>query len=139
MSTLVVAVNSDFKIGRKNAAVFGLASDPFDIWQRVEDQGAHDETVVELDGLTPWKHKSSKATLWLTPSRLVKRKAGKTRSINLLDLAVVGNRQCGCISLMDRRGRSTEIVLDDWKRAKRLRRALLGSFPAEIVREFPEE
>ncbi|MGL3804527.1 hypothetical protein ACSYDW_00355 [Paeniglutamicibacter sp. R2-26] len=139
LPTLLVAVDSNFKIGRKDAAAWGLASDPFDIWQREWEQGVNAPTEVDLDGLTPWRNKSGKAALWLTTDRLVKKKGGKTRSIDLSEVAVVGSRQCGCISLTARRGRSTEFVPDDWKRAKSLRRALLRSFPAEIVREFPEE
>jgi hypothetical protein len=65
--------------------------------------------------------------------------SGKTKTIFLADIAVVGDRSCGCISLMDQRGRSSDLNMDEWKAGKKLRRQLLEAFPPEIIRSFPEE
>jgi hypothetical protein len=67
------------------------------------------------------------------------RASGKTKTISLTDVAVVGDRSCGCISLMDQRGRSSDLNMDEWKASKKLRKRLLEAFPREIIRSFPEE
>jgi hypothetical protein len=70
---------------------------------------------------------------------LLRHDSGKTKAISLADVVVVGDRSCGCISLMDRRGRSSELSMDDWKANKKLRRKLLQAFPPGIIRSFPED
>jgi hypothetical protein len=91
------------------------------------------------DGQSRWRNKTSKAALDVTETHLLKLESGKTKSIRLADIVLVGDRSCGCVSLLDRRGRSTEIHTDDWKDSKKLRRKLLSMFPTEIIRDFPEE
>ena len=134
MASLVVAVDRDATVRKSDVEPFNMALDPFDIWQRPAKGRREPER-----GQPAWRHKQSKAVLWLTPKHLLKRESGKTRSIALADIAVVGNRSCGCIALLDRRGRTAELPMDDWKRGKKLRAALLSAFPAEVIRAFPEE
>jgi hypothetical protein len=134
MRSLIVAVDRDAKVRKGDVKALNLALDPFDIWQRQaagpqEPQGAHQA----------WRHKRSKTVMWFSATHLLKRESGKTKSIALADVAVVGNRNCGCISLLDRRGRTAELSMDDWRQGKKLRKALLSAFPAEVIRTFPED
>lgn len=138
LESLIVALDKDTKVRKADAAAMELTLDPYDIWQR--HNGTGDLKPQEShDGHQRWRSKTSKAALALTETHLLKLESGKTRSIKLTDVVLVGDRSCGCICLMDRRGRSTEVHTDDWKDSKKLRRKLLRVFPTDIVREFPEE
>jgi predicted Zn-dependent peptidase len=131
METLVVAVAGYAKPRRKHAAAHGLSLDRFEIWQ--------DTAAAGPGGQGSWQAKSSDAELWLTADHLLRRSKGKTALIALADVVVVGHRSCGCVALMDSRGRSTEFDVAEWKKGKKLREALLQAFPAEKVRPFPED
>jgi hypothetical protein len=138
LGSLIVAVDKNAKVRKADAAALELTLDPYDIWQGHNGKGDL-KRQGSPDGHQKWRNKTSKAALTLTETHLLKLETGKTKSIKLTDVVLVGDRSCGCISLMDRRGRSTEVHTDDWKASKKLRRKLLGAFPTDIVREFPEE
>ena len=139
MASLIVALDKSVKLPNTVAEKLGLTIDRYEIWQRHHDPENH-HRAEERDAEHPtWRHKSSPDTLTLTPTRLIWRDSGKTKAIPLADVAVVGDRSCGCISLMDTRGRSSELNMDDWKANKKLRRKLLEAFPPEIIRPFPED
>ncbi|MFP3463538.1 hypothetical protein R5O87_22090 [Arthrobacter globiformis] len=139
MASLIVALDKSVKLSKKVGEKLALTIDGYEIWQRHHDPENH-HGAEERDAEYPtWRHKSSDATLSLTPTRLLWRDSGKTKVISLADVVVVGHRSCGCISLMDRRGRSSELSVDDWKASKKLRRKLLGAFPPENIRSFPED
>ncbi|APX03971.1 hypothetical protein BWQ92_21600 [Arthrobacter sp. QXT-31] len=138
LASLIVAVDKSTKIRHADASALGLTLDPYDIWQRHNNNG-DPKPQSSPDGQSRWLNKTSKAALELTETHLLKLESGKTKSIKLADIVLAGDRSCGCVSLLDRRGRSTEIHTDDWKKSKKLRRKLLGVFPTEIVRKFPEE
>lgn len=129
IETLIVAVAGYAKPRKKHAGAHGLRFDRFEIWQKT--------AAPSTDGHSSWQGKSSDEVLWLTADRLLKRSKGNTTSIALADVVVVGDRSCGCVALMDSRGRSTEFDATEWKKGKKLRRALLGAFPVEAVRSFP--
>lgn len=138
LESLIVAVDENTKVRKADAAALKLTLDPYEIWQR--HNGTDDLKRQESpDGHQKWRSKTSKAALTLTETHLLKLESGKTKSIKLADVILVGDRSCGCICLMDRRGRSTEVHTDDWKDSKKLRRKLLNAFPTDIVRQFPEE
>jgi hypothetical protein len=138
LESLIVAVDENAKVGKADAAALKLTLDPYEIWQR--HNGTDDLKPQESsDGHQKWRSKTSKAALTLTETHLLKLKSGKTNSIRLADVILVGDRSCCCICLMDRRGRSTEVHTNDWKASKKLRRKLLNAFPTDIVRRFPEE
>lgn len=138
LDSLIVAVNENTKVRKADAAALELTLDPYDIWQRHNSKDGL-KPQESLDGHQKWRSKTSKAALELTETHLLKQESGKTKSIRLVDIVLVGDRSCGCVSLLDRRGRTTEIHTDGWKDSKKLRRKLLGIFPDEIVRDFPEE
>ncbi|WP_120521955.1 insulinase family protein [Arthrobacter celericrescens] len=131
MDSLMVAVAGFAKPRRKHAAAHGLAFDRFRIWQ--------DSDPGDLNGNPAWRNKGSKETLCLTTDRLLKRSGTKTQAIALADVSVVGDRNCGCVFLMDRLGRSLDLDVTEWKNGKELRKALLAAFPAEVVRAFPAD
>jgi hypothetical protein len=139
MASLIVALDKSLKPSKKVAEKLALTIDRYEIWQRHHDPENH-HRAEERDAEHPaWRHKSSHAALTLTPTHLLRHDSGKTKAISLADVVVVGDRSCGCISLMDRRGRSSELSMDDWKGNKKLRRKLLQAFPPEIIRSFPED
>ncbi|BCW48666.1 hypothetical protein [Arthrobacter sp. StoSoilB13] len=53
------------------------------------------------------------------------------KTILLADVAVIGDRSCGCIPLMDRRGRSSELNMDG-RKAKKAKEKPLEAFLPEI-------
>jgi hypothetical protein len=137
LESLIVAVDREVKLRKKDAKNLGLTVDSYEIWQ-VHAEAPLSEDAAGKDR-RQWQSKSRKTSLQLTDTHLVKHRPGKTKAIKLDDVALVGDRSCGCVALMDKRGRSTEIDVDQWKNSKKLRKALLNSFPTEIIRPFPEE
>jgi hypothetical protein len=136
--SLIVAVDRNAKVRKADAAALEMTLDPYEAWQR--HNGTGDLKLQDSqDGHQKWRSKISKAVLKITETHLLKLESGKTKSIKLSDVVLVGDRSCGCISLLDWRGRSTELPTDEWKGGKTLRRELLNLFPAEIVRAFPGE
>jgi predicted Zn-dependent peptidase len=139
IGSLIVAFDKSVKLSKADAGSLGLAIDRYEIWQRNNNPKNH-QPAAEGDAEHPtWRHKSTHSTLTLTPTHLMTHASGKTKTIFLADIAVVGDRSCGCISLMDHRGRSSDLIMDEWKSSKKLRRQLLAAFPPEIIRAFPEE
>jgi hypothetical protein len=138
LGSLIVAVDANTKVRKADAVALELTLDSYDIWQRLKSSGDR-KPQEPPEGQQEWQSKTSKAALTLTETHLLKLDSGKTKSIRLADIVLVGDRSCGCMCLMDRRGRSTEVHTDDWKNSKKLRRKLLNAFPAGIVRQFPEE
>ena len=139
LDSLLAAVDRNTRLRKSDTADLGMRVDAFEIWQRVSGSTDQRSSGDIPDGYPKWRNKSSKAAIWITPTRLMMRNSGKTMSIHLEDIAVVGDRSCGCISLTDRRGRTGEIDVDEWKGGQKLRRKLLEAFTASIVRSFPEK
>jgi len=137
LSSLLAAVDKNTRLSKSDTADLGMRVDAFEIWQRARDPKNHGSSEEISGGYPRWRHKSSKAAIWITPTRLMMRESGKTKSIHREEIAVVGDRNCGCICLVDRRGRTGEIDVDEWKGGKKLRTRLLEAFPASTVRPFP--
>lgn len=151
MGSLIVAVDRDVPISTKLATKLGLTLDRQSFWdkadtppvltdpQRCDEPAQADDGPVatDLEG-TRWKHRGTKETLTITGTQMISTKPKRTLSVRLEDVVLVGNRTCGCVALLNKRGESTEISTENWKRGKRLKIALLAAFPVEIVRNFPE-
>ena len=131
MESLMVAVAGYAKPRRKHAAAQGLDFERFRIWR--------DTAPAVPNGHSAWQAKDSEAVLWLTPDRLLKRSGKKTKAIELADIALAGDRSCGCVCLLDRYGRSLDLDVTEWKKSKELRKALLAAVPEETVRAFPAD
>lgn len=141
LSSLIVAYDDTFTVSRKQAAKLGLERDTFSIWQRSSTQRNgtgpvfnHDAGDVEES----WVHRSTKEKLILTGTQLLKKKSNKSLFIELETIALVGERACGCLCLIDDLGRRTEIDTAQFKRSKSLRQAVLARFEKKIIRQFPE-
>ncbi|MFE5839321.1 insulinase family protein [Arthrobacter sp. NPDC056493] len=139
IGSLIVAVDKSVKLFKADAGSLGLAMDRYEIWQRTKEAKNRQSPVEGQHGNTTWRHKSSPTTLVLTSTHLISQNSGKTKTISLADLTVVEDRSCGCISLIDQRGRSSDLNMDEWKAGKKLRKQLIDAFPPEIIRPFPEE
>ncbi|MFE4541276.1 insulinase family protein [Arthrobacter sp. NPDC056727] len=139
IGSLIVAFDKSVELSKADVRGLGLAMDRYEIWQRNKDP-KNAKSAAEVDAeSTTWRHKSTQARLTLTPTRLMTQTSGKTRTILLADVDVVGDHSCGGISLMDYRGRTCDLNMDEWKAGKKLRRKLLEAFPPEIIRSFSEE
>lgn len=137
LASLIVACHRDVELSKSDVRALAMTIDRYDIWQ--QHDGKRSRHREEYVGYRKWRNRSSSASLRLTRFHLLKRESGEITSIRLADVVVVGDRSCGCISLMDRWGRNLELDVDQWVGSKKLRRRLLKAFPAEIVRAFPEE
>ena len=137
LDSLLAAIDKNTRLRKPDTADLGICVDRFEIWQRARSTKDPRSSDTTSDGYRKWRHKSSKAAIWITPTRLMMRESGKTKSIHREEIAVVGDRNCGCICLVDRRGRTGEIDVDEWKGGKKLRTRLLEAFPASTVRPFP--
>jgi hypothetical protein len=139
LPTLIVAVQDDAEVSKKVIRALALPVDRHSIWRRHKGERAESEHKRMRNNQKPWRARSSKNRIWLTGSHLLGRNGGKLSSILLSDIVVVGDRECGCVCLVDRFGRSTDLDMSDWARGKELRRRLLEAFPPEIVRVFPAD
>jgi hypothetical protein len=136
LPSLVVAVDSDAPITKKDIKAVGLAVDAFKIWQDHTNTHSHLDSTTEASN--KWPNRSNKSVLQLTETHLLKHRKSGTKAIKLADIVLVGDRIRGGVALLDSRGRSTEIDVGEWKNSKKLRRALLAAFPTEIIRTFPK-
>ncbi len=73
----------------------------------------------------------------ITEDSLKTQAKGVTGSIRFDDIAVLGKRECGCLTVVDSRGRSATVDPDDWVRRKDLADRITARVPAELVRTFP--
>jgi len=137
--SLVVAVDKYATVKKKDVKSLAMHLDPYEIWQPRPHSDNEDSSQKSVDGHRLWRHKSSTSVMWLTPTHLWRRQGGKTRSIDLADVVLAGHRSCGCITLMDSRGRSDELPTENWKHGQALKRALLSACPAGTLRTFPEK
>lgn len=139
LGSLVVAVDKYAKVRKGDAKALSMTLDPHEIWQPGTIAGDEDAPHNSVGQLPISRHKTFKSVLWLTRTHLWRRKSGKTKSIELADIVLVGHRNCGCISMTDSRGRHEELPTEVWKRGKKLKQTLLAAFPVETVRMFPEK
>lgn len=139
LPSLIVAVQHGAGLPKKLAKNLALPADRHNIWRQHRGERAEGEHGRLRENQQPWRGKSSKDRLWLTESHLLRREDGKFSSISLADIVVVGDRNCGCICLVDQLGRSTELDVSDWAHGKRLRRRVLDAFAPEITRAFPTD
>lgn len=134
LASLIVAVDKDAKVGRSDAKALSMTLDPYEIWQPGTSAGDENAPQNSVGQLPIWRHKTSKSVLWLTRTHLWRWKSGKTTSIELADIVLVGDRSCGCISMTDSRGRHEELPTEDWKRGKKLKQTLLAASVARGAR-----
>lgn len=139
LPSLIVAVQDDAEVSKKVTRALSLPVDRHSIWRRHKGERAKSEHKRMRNNQRSWRGKSSKNRIWLTGSHLLDRRDGKVSSISLADIVVVGDRTCGCVCLVDRLGRSTELDMRDWAKGNKFRRRLLEAFPPEIVRAFPPD
>ncbi|MHA7283432.1 peptidase M16 family protein [Arthrobacter sp. TMS2-4] len=136
LETLMLAIDRDVEIREQDGKYLGLTVDASTMWEPYNR--TVESTVSGITGeLQAWRNKNTKSTLQLTGTHLIKHAAARSKAITLADVVLVGDRTCGGIALMDRRGRTTELKLQEWRRNKSLRKALLKAFPGAVVRAFP--
>ena len=137
LPSLIVAFVDDAELEEKWLESAGLPVDDFDAWL--------------TDSTEPRRRRSRKGRIWrarrrgdvpgqwaiLAEDSLKTQMQGVTGSIRFDDLAVLGRRECGCLALVDSRGRSATVDPTDWVRGKDLLDRIVARVPAEIVRTFP--
>jgi predicted Zn-dependent peptidase len=134
-SSLIVAYDQEVSLKKKTLMELGLRVTRFTPWQPV---GSYASTPVPKTAEGKWRSKHSNDTLLVGHEALFKIAGAGTRQIAFKDIALVGDRACGCLTLVDYQGRSVEFQTDDWKRLKSLKTLLLGVFDPAIVRQFPK-
>lgn len=139
LPSLIVAVHENASLPKKLIATLALPLDRQRIWTRHRVDPARQDHATMRASHRPWHGRSSRNVLWITDSHVLRRDGRRLTSIDLADVVLVGNRVCGCVALVDRWGRYTEIDTAEWKQTKKLHRRLLAAFPPGIVREFPAD
>jgi len=138
MTTLVVAVDGSAGVKKKDAKALGMHLDDFNIWQSAPGKKAEVDSALGVDAHRVWRHKYSEELVWLTATHLWRRNQGKTKCIAFADVVLIGARECGCVTIVDVRGRNDVLSTEEWKKGKKLHATLLSSFPDDLVRRFPE-
>jgi predicted Zn-dependent peptidase len=137
LPSLIVAFDADAELDKSWLRSAGLPVDKFDAWLHDNDE--------------PRRRRARKGRIWrarrrgdmpgqwaiLTEDSLKTQEKGDTGSIRFDDLAVLGRRECGCLALIDSRGRSATVDPTDWVRGNDLIDRLVARVPSEIVRAFP--
>ncbi len=137
LPSLILAFDDEAELDKKWLESAGLPVDDFDAWQ--------------TDSTEPRHRRARKGRVWrarrrgdmpgqwaiLTEDSLKTQAKGETGSIRLDDIAVLGRHECGCLALVDSRGRSATVDPTDWLRGKDLVDRIVARVPAEIVRTFP--
>ncbi|GAA1734777.1 M16 family metallopeptidase [Aeromicrobium alkaliterrae] len=134
LPSLQVAVSSAADLADESLTALGLEIDPFTGW--VEDHTDVPDGPAyrsrRLGGDLP-----SGLTLTLGEDRLALVGRGESRSVDLRDVILVGHHECGCLALLDSRGRVAKLDPDDWRKSARLRATVLDLFDPSLVRTFP--
>lgn len=79
----------------------------------------------------------SGARLTVTSGALRLRGRDLQLAVDLTDVVLVGHRGCGCLDLVDSRGRVAKLDPDDWRKGDDLRDGLLERFGPDRVRRLP--
>lgn len=77
LGSLIVAVDKDARVKKKDAKALGLTLDPYEIWQPPPHVGDEEALQKSVDGHRVWGHKSSKTLVWLTQTLRGDGKPGK--------------------------------------------------------------
>lgn len=134
-ASVIIAYDQDVSLSKKTLRSFPASVTGFTPWQGAED---HFSKAAVRSAGSKWHSKSAKETLIVTDKALFTVKAALTRRILVNDIVLVGDRQCGCLVLIDYWGRSVEFHSEDWKRTKSLKRHLLQILDPALVRAFPK-
>ena len=135
ISTLIVAFDEDATISKKTLKSTGFEVNYMSPWEPIDEEPAASANTVAASN---WRGKETKDVLVIADRALLKITKKYSDQILFSDIVLVGDRSCGCVVLVDSRGRSVEFTGDDWKHLKSLKRALLNKFDRSIVREFPK-
>jgi hypothetical protein len=133
-ASAIIAYNEDASLSKKTLKSLALTVTRLTPWQPVEDDFS--QSAASTAGST-WHGKGEKNTLIVTDTALFNVEAARTRRILFEDIVMAGDRPCGCLTLVDDRGRSIEFQADDWKRLKSLKRRVIEILDPALVRTFP--
>lgn len=135
LDSLLIAFDGDESLDKEWVTSSGLEYDRFDPWDEGLDLPEHRgrRWHGKLRG------EASRVQLSLHGGLLITQSRHGTGAIRLSDLAVVGHCDCGCLQLIDFRGRYAVVDPDDWYRGKSMTKAILAGVRPEIVRRFPSQ
>jgi hypothetical protein len=137
LPSLIVAFDDDAELDENWLESAGLPVDDFDAWLTDSTEPRH--RWARKGSVWRARRRGDMPGQWaiLTEDSLKTQAKGATGSIRFDDLAVLGRRECGCLDLVDSRGRSATVDPTDWVRGKDLLDRIVARVPAEIVRTFP--
>lgn len=135
--TLILACDEDNLPEASWFAETGLPLDDFEAWQDDPDEPRHRRARKGR----VWRGARRAATAGmyatLTDEALKAQKKADTAAIRFDDIVLVGRHGCGCLAIVDSRGRNATLDPEDWRDGPALIEAFLGRVPAELVRAFP--
>lgn len=134
-ASVIIAFNEDASLSRKTLKHLALKVTRLSPWQPVEENFSPSDVKAAR---SRWQGRDGKNTLIVTDQALFNAEAGRTRRILFADIVMVGDHPCGCLTLIDHRGRSIEFQADKWKHLKSLKRCLIEVLDPALVRTFPK-
>ena len=134
-ASAIIAYNEDESLSKRTLKSLALTVTRLTPWQPVDDELSQAEIRTAE---SKWQGKRGKSTLIVTDNALFNVEAARTRRILFEDVVMVGDRPCGCLTLVDYRGRSIELQAGNWKRMKSLKRRLIEVVDPSLVRIFPK-
>lgn len=133
LGSLVLAYDENEPLDPDWISTCGLEHDRFDPWD--EDLDAPTRRGRRWRG--KMRGDASGVRVTVNDGLLTTRSRVGTGSIQLRELVVLGHRTCGCLDLIDSRGRYAQVDPDDWYRGKSLATAILAETQPEVIRAFP--
>ena len=139
LPSLIAAFDDAVNLPARVTKALNLTVDDYDAWEPYRQRKGRRKPGGNSYE-KKWRSRISNTVFVLTNTHLVRRQnSGKRTGIAFADVAVVGDRTCGCITIIDQRGRSTNLDTRGWKSREKLRIKLLEAFAPHIVRAFPNE
>jgi len=137
LPSLVVAYSGDDELDDGLVESLGMPFDDSAVWQKTVGEKRHRRRRKG----TVWRSRRSgdMAGCYLshTEEHLLLQAYGEVRRLAFSEIVAVGERGCGCLELVDYRGRNAAIDPEDWHRGKELVAAVLSKCPSGITREYP--
>jgi hypothetical protein len=134
-SSAIIAYSQKASLSKKTLHRVALTVRRLTPWQPVEKKFSPADVRTAA---SKWQSRDGKHTLIVTDEALFNAGAARTRRILFADVVLVGDRPCGCLTLVDCRGRSIEFQADAWKHLKSFRRRLIEIVDPALVRTFPK-
>ncbi|MBK4349042.1 insulinase family protein [Lacisediminihabitans changchengi] len=134
-ASAIIAFNDGTFLSKRTVKSLALPVTYLTPWQPFDDGFA---PPAASGAQSTWCAKGEKTRLIVTDTALFSIEVERTRRILVEDIVMAGDRSCGCLTLVDSRGRSIQFQADNWKRLPSLKRRLIEILDPALVRSFPK-